>query len=196
MSTPLITTPTAETTIGKFQTALAGSRGLPNGQDIFQILDLSGQVVVHMNSDGVLDPPICPQIGYFTITSAQLLALHTTQVILVPAQGPNLVVLPQQFTAIYEAGSTPYTVTGTDRFMYVGYPTQTFDANHAPIAIPDATFVDQASSQLYISSAFQSNPIPLSEATNQPLVLTINDTLTLGNGIVKLVISYTVASTI
>src|SRR5208282_1768308 len=58
---PLVTQPTPFTTIGRYDSPLAGATGQNTGQDIFQVFDTRGQIVTHMNSNGSIDPPLFPQ---------------------------------------------------------------------------------------------------------------------------------------
>lgn len=180
---PLVNQPTKNTAMGVFEN---------NGQnDIFQIVGPDGGVQVHMGPDGTLDPPVYPVKAVVHVSSAQLLALKTTPVTVLPAPGPGLFILPEQFCVQYKAGSTPYTIGGAEQYFYVAYGgALPGNADDSVALIPDAGFLDQATDQLIMFSAFQSVSVPQSEATNQPLLLTINDTLTLGNGTVVLTFWY------
>lgn len=129
-----------------------------------------------------------------TVTSAQLLSLHTTPIVLVPAQGASTVVLPTVASIIYFAGTTPYTITGSDGNLFVNW-----NANNLYVAcsgLVDTGFLDQTTSQFQSISAFtdtvssENPPIPLSVVENQPLTLSIADTLTLGNGTMQVNILY------
>lgn len=133
-----------------------------------------------------------------TVTSAQLLSLHTTPIVLVPAQGAGTVVLPTVASMIYFAGTTPYTITGSDGNLFVNW-----NANNLYIAcsgLEDTGFLDQTTSQFQSLSAFTetvssggaNTSIPLSVVENQPLTLSIADTLTLGNGTMQVNILYKV----
>ena len=131
-----------------------------------------------------------------TVTSAQLLSLHTTPIVLVPAQGAGTVVLPTVASIIYFAGTTPYTITGSDGNLFVNW-----NANNlyeACSGLADIGFLDQTTSQFQSISAFtytvssENTPIPLSVVENQPLTLSIADALTLGNGTVQVNILYKV----
>lgn len=188
---PLISSPTPYATIGKFQTQNAGTPGLSDGQDIFQVLSSKGQVICHMNSNGAIDPPLFPQIVVVEVSPAQMLTLDSIPVVLIPSPGPGKYIFPQAFTAQYDAGKTPYTVTGADGFFYIGwnamYP---LSENNNLGFFPDTTFIDQSTSQVFIDSSYSAVSTPLTEAVNQPLILSIVDALTLGNGTLQINISY------
>ncbi len=183
---PLISVPTKNASIGTFED---GSK-----LDIFQILDTNGGVRVHMNSDGIIDPPVYPIITKVTLLAAQLNGLHANPAIVIAAPGPGLYLLPQSITAAYNFGGTPFTVTGGDQFMYFGWQGQALSTAAAIATILDATFVDQNSSQVFISTSFMNQPAPLAAVVNKPLVLGINDALSNGNGTLTLVIAYTVTA--
>ena len=184
--TTLISAPTKTASIGIFKDV--------SNLDIFQVLGPDGAVKVHMNSDGVIDPPVFPIITKVTLSAAQLNGMHTSAPIVIPAPGAGLYLLPQSITAAYNFGGTPFTVTGGDQFMYFGWQEQALSTAAAIATLPDAGLVDQSSSQVFISTSFMNTPVSLSAVINKPLVLGINDTLSGGNGTLTLVISYTVTA--
>src|SRR5208282_5406017 len=172
---PLVTQPTPFTTIGRYDSPLAGATGQNTGQDIFQIFDTRGQIVTHMNSDGSIDPPLFSQNVITPISSAQLLALQTT---------------PPVVTLVYFYGGTAYTITGGDTFLYIGWgsnPTTEYAIND----FSDTGFLDQTSSQLQ-AQAVLGGSVPLTLALGQPITLGIKDSLTLGNGTMSVTMSYQV----
>ena len=185
MPLPLISHPTKYTSIGVFEN---------NGaNDVFQIVGPDGAVQVHMNNDGTIDPPLYLQTQFVTITSAQLLALHTTPVILIPAPvASGLIISPQYYTAIYNAGSTPYSGTTSNGLFEFGWGDTTTDINTNIVGDAfDAGFVDQATSQILLSGLGTPGGLPLSSVVNKNISIYLNtDTLTLGNGTLDFVISY------
>ena len=79
------------------------------------------------------------QVWEATITNAQVLALFTTPVQVVPVPGPNKVIIPS-FAVIEKPAGTAYTVVGvTD--VQIG-----FDTGLAPVAlsIDEANFLNNA----------------------------------------------------
>jgi hypothetical protein len=186
MSLPLISQPSKNTAIGVFEN---------NGKsDIFQIVGPDGALQVHMNHDGSIDPPIYPQIISAHVTSAQLLALNTTFVPIIPAPGPGLRILPQQFSVIYNFGGTPYTVTGGDNNFFAIWQGQTDSMNTALGAVPDVGFLDQAVSQIFITAAGAIVATPLVQSNNKAVGLLSNDIYTLGNGTLDITMSYVISA--
>lgn len=191
----LLTTPTKDTTIGRFQTALAGSAGNADGQDIFQILDLSGQVVLHMNSNGTLDPSPFPIVASVAISAAQILSMSAgaKSIEIVSPTSSLQFIYPQSFAIAYIAGTIPYTVVGSDAF-YMGWGgLGTLTSSNAVGIFPDTNFIDQATSQIFVSSCYlntSSGGVPSSQTRGKNFVLQCPDTLSAGNGTLLINISY------
>ena len=187
---PSVTQPTPFTTIGRYDSPLAGATGQNTGQDIFQVFDTRGQIVTHMNSNGSIDPPLFPQNVITPISSAQLLALQTTPAVVLVSPGANVILIPQVVTLVYFYGGTAYTITGGDTFLYIGWgsnPTTDYACND----FFDTGFLDQTSSQLQADAVISGN-VPLTSALGQPITLGIKDSLTLGNGTMSVTMSYQV----
>ena len=183
---PLITNPTNLVTIGKFVQK-------DPGDDVFQVLDKKGNVVLHMNSDGFLDPPTDPQEAIVTVSSAQLLALHTTPVTIVPAPGSNQYIVPHSYSGVYLFKGTPYTISGGNNYLYLGWPGNDPFGLDSVGFFQETGFLDQPSSQLFVDASFASTgPVPLSVVLGKPYQLSTPDTLTLGNGELIVTLSYTV----
>ena len=195
MAVPVLTTsPSTRTIIGTFENDSA--------QDVFQVLGKGGSIECGMNASGVIYNTVngalvsvAPVIQVATVTSAQLLSLTTTPAILISSPGPGRLIFPQAIAFEYIAGTVPYTVTGNDMQMYIGWSgTEPLTTNNNLATVPDATFVDQSTSQIFISSGYSASSTPVSQAVNQSLVLGIVDTLTLGNGSLAISISYSIIS--
>jgi hypothetical protein len=192
MTLPLISQPTKSTIIGVFEG--------DGASDIFQVLSKDGSVAVHMNSTGSLDPPIYPQTAFVTITSAQLLAMNTTPVVLIPSPKPasgtaNLYISPQYFSVVYQAGTIPYSGTTSGGTFFFGWgTTKSKIANTLAVEILDQNFVDQPASLLAITGADTSSTFAaLSDIINKPFSMYLDtDTLTAGNGTLLVTIQYSV----
>ena len=189
---PLTVMPTKTAAIGTFD----------NGStlDIFQVLSQNGSVAMHMLSTGSIDPPVYPQTAYITLSSAQLLALNSAPVILVPAPvavyGPSteLFISPQYVAAQYIAGTVPYSGTTSEGTLTIGWGTTTEEIGDTFCGqFGDYNFVDQSTSQLYITLDLSlGGPVPLSEIIAQPLSIFLEtDTLTDGNGTLLITLQYT-----
>ena len=195
MALPLISNPTKNPVMGRFDNA-------GGEEDIFQILGPGGEIQTHMNADGTIDPPIYPQTQYSTVSSAQLLALHTAPVILIPApvaaNGPSadLFIIPQYFTIVYNAGSLAYTGATGGLFTF-GYGTTTTEIDNTTaafgLAIADNNFVDLSTSQLIIAVSVSFNAIPVAAAQGMPFSMYLaTDTLSSGNGTLLITTQYTI----
>ena len=181
MALPLVSAPTKNAVIGVFE-----GDGV---SDIFQILSKDGSVAVHMNSAGIIDPPVYPRLFSTTITSAQLLNLHNASVVVVPSPGPGFIIVPEQISLVYHYGGAPYVVTGSDGFMYFNWSGITISSN-SPNSFPEAGFIDATSSQL--SAAAGAAAVALGSVINKDLVFGIVDSLSGGNGNITVVVSYVV----
>lgn len=192
MTAPLFGSPTESGIIGQYRNAAH--------QDIFQTYDADGSLLAAMNYQGAvysgnsgLYASVAPLIANVVISSAQLKALHSTQAVLIPAPGPNLLLYPQSYFVVYYAGTTPYTVTGGNGYIYLGWGGQgSINSTNEAGFFPDTGFLDQAASQIVANSVYSPEGIPLSQVVNQPLVLQTPDTLTLGNGTITMNISYAI----
>jgi hypothetical protein len=189
--------PTKNTVIGSFEDT-------SKMNDIFQIRDGAGAILSGMTSAGIIYNgslkgnvaiSAAPIVSVTILSSAQILALNTMPVIVVPTPGPGLYIAPQSVVAQYNAGGTPYTVTGSDGFLLVGWGGQPsiVDAT-AVVAIPNTNFLSQVTSQVEVTSSATNSSVPLSQTVNQPLVIKSLDTLTLGNGTLQITISYTITA--
>ena len=182
--------PTESGIIGKYTNA--------SHQDIFQTYDSSGALLAAMNYQGIvysgasgLFASVVPLIANVVINSAQLKALHATKVTIIPAPGPGLILYPQSFFCQYDYGTQTY--SGASSNFYLGYGGQSSITSSTAVGFfPTAGFIDQTSSQVFINSSYYTGTagIPLSQALNQPLVLTTPDTLITGDGSLTINISY------
>jgi hypothetical protein len=129
----------------------------------------------------ITDPPIA-------ISSAELLALHTTRKVLVAAQGAGKVIVPLQFVQAFTFGGVAYT-TGGGNALEIGWPDgvdglaiATLDINRLTL-INNGLFVDLVAAGNYGNHA---------DFANQPLGLKLDGPLAAGNGTTLLVVSYVV----
>lgn len=152
-----------------------------------------------INSAGV------PLLGTKTLlTSAQLLALQTTAILIAPpptapansgAGSNTYIIIPKRLSLIYLFGTTAYTIANADnnfRVAYVGKTTALF----APVA---TGLVDQTASTMVSVGAIAAGNLALTNCQNLGLEIKLVGTtpaLTLGDGTLKIILEYTVASTV
>jgi hypothetical protein len=136
----------------------------------------------------------------YQVTSAQLLALNTTAISLVPAPNtsalistpPNgYVYAPIRALAEYVAGTTAYTLAGTSPALTVVYHGQTT----ALLNLLVTGFLNETTNEvLYTNAVSPSGPFAFSACQNLGLDLILGGTgspaLTLGNGLVNLYLLY------
>ena len=184
MALPLISQPTKNVAIGVYEN---------NGEnDIFQIIGPDGAVQTHMNADGTIDPPTYPQTSVTVISSAQLKALNTTPVVLVPSPGPGLIIVPVSISFVFQYVAPTYSNTGSDGDLYVGYGlTAASVTTNFLLNFTYSGLVESASSQMQIVP-FSNASIALNVSANQPLSLGILDTLTTGAGKLQVDLAYNV----
>ena len=186
LTIPLISPPTSESCAGRFQN--------PGNLDVFQFLNAQGGVQMHINANGLIDPPLYPQTTVGTITSAQLLALNTNPVTLLKPPVANSIIIPQNIVLVYNFGVTPYSISQG------GFASGDITVSWAPatsaariiLLAADLGFLDQSSSQ--IENGEPSYITILSEALGQAIVLSTTDTYTLGNGTLDYIMTYTVVA--
>jgi hypothetical protein len=143
----------------------------------------------------------CSRVGMtYQLTSAQLLALNTpTPVSIVPAPVTSLVPVPPNgyafrpyaLSAEYVAGTTAYTLAGTNPAINVVYHGKTT----ALLTIAATGFIDQTSDQVeYVNAVSPGGPFTLANCQNLGLDVVIGGTatpgFTTGNGYVNLFLEY------
>jgi hypothetical protein len=169
------------------------SAGSPPSQPNYTILYCDGTNVFCVNQTDIdtAGSSILPVT--FTVTSAQLKALFTTPVQLLPAPGSGLAYEVIALTSHYRYGTTAYTVGsfGGVRLIFNGGST----GNYYWFVCAATGFVDQTSDQFqqgFANSSGQAAAIQV----NQPLLLA-GDTAnpTLGDGTLTLTVDYKIINT-
>src|ERR1700740_1511900 len=114
------------------------------------------------------------------LSSAQILALFTTPVTLVPAQGPGLTINVMQLIVRYNFGTTAY--------LSGGSITLTINGTAILPNIASGTVLLQAISRVYFSPSGVQGNVAANESTfdNQPFIMqNITGAFTTGDGTLK-----------
>jgi len=130
-----------------------------------------------------------------TLSSAQLLAIHTTPVQLLPAPGSNKIINPIAVSATFHPVSTPYTITAGD------YPTLQWGAvlgtsNFVRFDDMWAGMIDIAATRAKVWANIHRNAANYTDNQNQALYIsgfTANPTL--GDGTLVVTLSYSIDPT-
>lgn len=186
MALPIVSQPTINAAMGVFESN--------NSDDIFQVKKQDGSIQMHMNFDGSIDPPIFTQSAVVVLTPAQLKALHTTSVQLIPAPGPNLYISPISVSLAFKYISPEYTETGSDGDLYFGFGnTVSLITTNNMVEFGYAGIVIATSSQVQVVPV-NSSAIALSTVLNQPFGIAMLDTLATGNGTLAVTVAYNVTT--
>ena len=123
-----------------------------------------------------------------TLTSAQLLALAETPVLIIPPNGG--IILPVSGFCQYHAGSTPYTVPA-NCYIVFGYPQMAGSYSYAAYVYVEPG-IDQTTDQQLPISAEGYAAVPLGTLVNQPLVAFTYGfgDVTAGNGTLDVTLLY------
>jgi hypothetical protein len=139
--------------------------------------------------------PSVIQQATVTLTSAQLLALSSTPVTLIPAPGAGFYLFPQYYTMDYTFGGTAYSSPAhtNDCYFSLGAPPVT-SSNEVVVYqwANAATGIIEAAASCVFYGLCGEGLIPTATANNAPLVFSAPAALTLGNGTLKITVNYSV----
>jgi hypothetical protein len=137
-------------------------------------------------------PPVLQQVTV-TLTSAQLLALSTIPITVIPAPGVGFYIFPQDYTMEYTFGGTAYAGTGNCSFIFgpppVVNPTNLITLYNWTAAT--SGIIHAAFSCVFIGICGE-GLTPITSINNAAVVFTAPNALTLGNGTLKITINYSV----
>jgi hypothetical protein len=128
-----------------------------------------------------------------SLTSAQLLALSTTPITVIPAPGAGFYLWPQYYVMEYTFGGTAYTGTGNCSLIF-GPPPVVNPTNL--ITLYNWTAATSGIIHAAFSCAFiglcGEGLTPVTTINNAAVVFTAPNALTLGNGTLKITVNYSV----
>jgi hypothetical protein len=133
-----------------------------------------------------LAPVLVP--GPIVISSAELLALHVTRKVLIPAQGPGTLVLPTSLSLhSHMTGQTPY--SGGGSVLQFGWGD---DPGTAYFVGESDTLVTSADDRLLAGVGGTGVEFAAADAINQPFTVKGLVQLTGGTGTLDVIVSYIV----
>lgn len=139
---------------------------------------------------GAVLPDSLSRFATVVLTSAQLLAMQTTAIQLVPAPGPGRAVIPRKLVLIYRYGATAYTIGNADntiRLEYVGKTTVLIAPAATGLVDQTANTVISQSPAVALAAIAQSN---MENLGLEVKVVGTTPALTLGDGTVIATIIY------
>jgi hypothetical protein len=155
--------------------------------------DASGDGTKAFYGDGTFKTPAGGPVQSVTVSlsSAQLLALHTSPVTIVPAPGTGNVVVPLAWALAYTYGSTTYVSSDSGPILSWNNTTSP-EASSFDITLN--FLLTQTSSQFgFVSGLESGNTGAPSAFNNQPLLLgNVTSNMTTGNGTAKLTVWYSI----
>ena len=185
---PLISQPTKEACGGKYVNA--------SDLDAFQFFNADGSVAFHINANGVIDPPVYPQISYTLLETADLLNLHSIPVTVIPAPGKGNIIFPQYYSVQLIFGGTPFSISNSgagETFFFWS----TLGIDNSPGVFFNNALngmnYEASSSQFTTNGTTVIPSISMDALDNQPLLMQMEDTLSGGNGNMLVTLSYVVS---
>ena len=140
-------------------------------------------------------PPSVPVLlqATVTLTRAQLLALSTTPIIVIPAPGAGFYIWPQYYTMEYTFGGIAYTGTGNCSLIYgpppIVNPTNLITLYNWTAAT--SGIIHAAFSCVFIGLCGE-GLTPITTVNNAAVVFSAANALTLGNGTLNITVNYSV----
>ena len=132
-----------------------------------------------------------------TLTSAQLLALSTTPIQIVAAPGAGKYIFPVSYALEYIFGTHAYSTPAKTNNAFFGYTGNAINSINSPMALTGwGTFIENTFSCLMFGVVGNAANvgITLSQIVNQGIEFGVPNALTLGNGTMKVTLTYMVLS--
>ncbi|MGD0511052.1 MAG: hypothetical protein ABSA33_04385 [Candidatus Micrarchaeaceae archaeon] len=128
-----------------------------------------------------------------TLTSAQLLALSTTPITIVPAPGAGFYIAPSYFYMEYHFGGIAYAGSGSCNLIY-GPPPVVNPTNLLMIynwTAATSGIIKAAASTTFIGICGE-GLVPITTCNNAAVVFTAPTAVTSGNGTLRIVLNYSI----
>ena len=185
LTPPLITESTSTASAGRYD-------NMGSQQDILQVFNPDGSVAMHINYDGTIDPPFTAVNSVTIVTPAQLHALSTTPIRLLPAAGSGTIVVPTSFMFLFHYDAPAYTVTGVDGSLYIGWGNTNAAIQANPALVTNwSGLIDATASTFMTAPSGGISATLLSKMDNLPLYFGVKDTFSAGGGHLHILTSYT-----
>lgn len=140
-------------------------------------------------------PSVFKQVSV-TLTSAQLLALSTTPITLVPAPGAGFYIFPTYFTMQYHFGGTAYTspAVGNDCYFLYGNPPEVNPTNLIMLYdwAATASGIIKATASCTFIGICGEGLTPYTTVNNAPVIFTAPNALGAGNGTLTITLNYSI----
>jgi hypothetical protein len=148
------------------------------------------------NTAAVPTPPTPSPVLVATInlTSAQLLALSTTPVLLLPAPGAGLYYFVQSYILEYTFGGVAYSSGAHTQDCFINWGGQAINSANFIMQMNWAAaggFIENTSS-VFASGPCGNVPYSVAVANNNSLYFGVPNALSLGNGSLKVTVTYSV----
>src|ERR1035438_10544916 len=134
-------------------------------------------------------------VATVTLTAAQLLALSSTPVQIIPAPGVGNYLFPQYYTMSYHFGGTAFSSPAhtNDCYFTLGSPPATTSNEVMVYAWAAVTSgIIEATQSVVFFGICGEGLIPSTVANNAPLMFSAPNALTLGNGVLVITVHYAV----
>ena len=177
-----------------------------SGNDFLALYSAKGQLLGYIDQNGVPQGSlaggsgVAPQIASVRISNSQLLNMSTVPVIIIPSPGPGKYISSQAISVQLDVGTIPFQISnsgaGNTYLYWAGFSPTTLNAilYFADTSANEGMDYTNASSQIFIYPSLMLNSLSLSDVLNQPLVMSMDDALSAGNGTMQVVVSYTIVT--
>ena len=181
-----------------------------SGNDFLALYSANGQLLGYIDQNGVPQGSLAAGTNgggsltaTVTLTNVQLLSLSTVPVVLISAPGAGLYIMPSFISFQLNVGTTPFQIANSGNgstYIYWSLVGEGSVGENSVSVISDNSNAGidytNSASQLYWTATFLNTStggsMPFANITNSPLVIAMEDALSVGNGNMKISIRYSV----